>query len=271
MPSALACVSAACGGTDASGHANRHGHAVREPVERSRPGVDQRSLSRGPFAAHGLTAAVCHQPRRSHLRLRSRRHSWRRCIPRARPSTASPSRWMPITLFSAAITSTARRFSATAQLLDMKKLHLYPAVQSSGPLTNLIDLQTVLAWELLEQMPVPPAMTPRAVPEGFGADPAGRLRELHSRNHGDGPSAEGALLPQCPEAQSELHAGHAAVGQDLLRRTTNMNRRRRGSAACPRTIRLRARPTSCWACRSSIAAISTRRSPRSAFWPLGCR
>src|SRR5271165_2715170 len=51
------------------------------------------------------------------------------------------------------------QFSATAQLLDMKKLHLYPAVQSSGALTNLIDVQTVLAWELLEQMPVPPPMT----------------------------------------------------------------------------------------------------------------
>ena len=51
------------------------------------------------------------------------------------------------------------RISASAQLLDMKKLHLYPAVQSSGPLENLIDEQTVLAWELLEQMPAPPAMT----------------------------------------------------------------------------------------------------------------
>src|SRR5208337_4121462 len=51
------------------------------------------------------------------------------------------------------------RISASAQLLDMKKLHLYPAMQSSGPLANLIDVQTVLAWELLEQMPVPPVMT----------------------------------------------------------------------------------------------------------------
>jgi tetratricopeptide (TPR) repeat protein len=49
------------------------------------------------------------------------------------------------------------RFSASAQLLDMKKLHLFPAVRSSGPLPNLIDVQTVLAWELLEQMPAPPA------------------------------------------------------------------------------------------------------------------
>ncbi len=51
------------------------------------------------------------------------------------------------------------RFSGSAQLLDMKKLHLYPAVLGSGPLTNLIEVQTVLAWELLEQMPAPPSMT----------------------------------------------------------------------------------------------------------------
>ncbi len=50
-------------------------------------------------------------------------------------------------------------FSAKAQLLDMKKLHLNVPVESSGPLTNLIDLQTMLAWELLQQMPVHPAMT----------------------------------------------------------------------------------------------------------------
>jgi len=50
-------------------------------------------------------------------------------------------------------------FSASAQLLDMKKLHLYPAAQSSGSLANLIDVQTGLAWELLKQMPAPPAMS----------------------------------------------------------------------------------------------------------------
>ncbi len=50
-------------------------------------------------------------------------------------------------------------FTAKAQLLDMKKLHLNVPVDSSGPLTNLIDLQTMLAWELLQQMPVHPAMT----------------------------------------------------------------------------------------------------------------
>ncbi|MGC2109425.1 MAG: tetratricopeptide repeat protein [Candidatus Korobacteraceae bacterium] len=50
-------------------------------------------------------------------------------------------------------------FRAKAQLLDMKKLHLYPEVDSSGPLTDLIDLQTMLAWQLLQQMPSPPLIT----------------------------------------------------------------------------------------------------------------
>lgn len=50
-------------------------------------------------------------------------------------------------------------FTARAQLLDMKKLHLFPEVESSGPLTNLIDLQTLLAWQLLQQLPSHPAMT----------------------------------------------------------------------------------------------------------------
>ncbi len=50
-------------------------------------------------------------------------------------------------------------FAASAQLLDMKKLHLSPMVTSSGPLTNLIDLQTMLAWQLLQQMPVPPQIS----------------------------------------------------------------------------------------------------------------
>jgi Tfp pilus assembly protein PilF/TolB-like protein len=52
-----------------------------------------------------------------------------------------------------------KTFNAKAQLLDMKKLHLYPMVDSSGPLASLIDLQTALAWELLQQLPARPTMT----------------------------------------------------------------------------------------------------------------
>ena len=50
-------------------------------------------------------------------------------------------------------------FTASAQLLDMKKLHLNAPVTSSGPLTDLITIQTGLAWELLQQMPDPPTVT----------------------------------------------------------------------------------------------------------------
>ena len=50
-------------------------------------------------------------------------------------------------------------FQASTQLLDTKKLRLYPQVQSSGPLTEFVDLQTALAWQLLRQMPNPPQVT----------------------------------------------------------------------------------------------------------------
>ena len=52
-----------------------------------------------------------------------------------------------------------KTFTAKAQLLDMKKLRLAAMVQSSGPLTSLIDVQTDLAWQLLNQLPTPPAVT----------------------------------------------------------------------------------------------------------------
>src|SRR6185312_13003144 len=52
-----------------------------------------------------------------------------------------------------------KTFTGKAQLLDMKKLRLASTVQSSGPLTSLIDVQTDLAWQLLNQLPVPPAVT----------------------------------------------------------------------------------------------------------------
>jgi tetratricopeptide (TPR) repeat protein len=40
-------------------------------------------------------------------------------------------------------------FTASAQLLDMEKLKLYPEVKESGPLVKLIDIQTALAWDLM--------------------------------------------------------------------------------------------------------------------------
>ena len=40
-------------------------------------------------------------------------------------------------------------FTATAQLLDMKKLYLAPEVKEAGPLTNMVNIQRALAWDLL--------------------------------------------------------------------------------------------------------------------------
>ncbi len=44
---------------------------------------------------------------------------------------------------------TGGRMSAEASLLDMRHLKLYPAVMDSGPLSNLVAIQTKLAWGLL--------------------------------------------------------------------------------------------------------------------------
>ena len=109
-----------------------------------------------------------------------------------------------------------KTFTAKAQLLDMKKLRLAPTVQSSGPLTSLIDIQTDLAWQLLNQLPAPPAMTRAAVPQVRQADPAGRTGEIHSRHPGHQSAAEDALLSRGHSPESQLHAGHPAVGQALL-------------------------------------------------------
>lgn len=45
-----------------------------------------------------------------------------------------------------------QRFSATAQLLDMNKQRLAQEVGESGPLLELIDIQSGLAWDLLHQL-----------------------------------------------------------------------------------------------------------------------
>jgi tetratricopeptide (TPR) repeat protein len=45
-----------------------------------------------------------------------------------------------------------KSFTATAQLLDMKKLYLAPEVRESGPLLNMVDVQRALAWDLLRAL-----------------------------------------------------------------------------------------------------------------------
>jgi len=41
-----------------------------------------------------------------------------------------------------------RTFTTTAQLLDMRRPHLLPEINESGPLIQLIDVQTALAWDI---------------------------------------------------------------------------------------------------------------------------
>jgi tetratricopeptide (TPR) repeat protein len=43
-------------------------------------------------------------------------------------------------------------FTATAQLLDMKKLYLAPEVKESGPLVNMVTIQRTLSWDLLRAL-----------------------------------------------------------------------------------------------------------------------
>ncbi|MDP9266779.1 MAG: tetratricopeptide repeat protein [Acidobacteriota bacterium] len=43
-------------------------------------------------------------------------------------------------------------FTATAQLLDMKKLRLSPEVKEAGPLPKLLDLQLALTWDMMRVM-----------------------------------------------------------------------------------------------------------------------
>jgi tetratricopeptide (TPR) repeat protein/TolB-like protein len=42
-----------------------------------------------------------------------------------------------------------QKFTATAQLLDVKALHLSPEQKESSPLVNILDVQSALTWDLL--------------------------------------------------------------------------------------------------------------------------
>jgi tetratricopeptide (TPR) repeat protein len=45
-----------------------------------------------------------------------------------------------------------RTFTTTAQLLDMRRQRLLPEINESGPLIQLIDIQTALAWDVLHTL-----------------------------------------------------------------------------------------------------------------------
>ncbi|HWR16225.1 MAG TPA: tetratricopeptide repeat protein [Terriglobales bacterium] len=43
-------------------------------------------------------------------------------------------------------------FTASAQLLDMKKLYLGPELKESGPLVNMVEIQRSVSWQLLKAL-----------------------------------------------------------------------------------------------------------------------
>jgi Tfp pilus assembly protein PilF/TolB-like protein len=58
-------------------------------------------------------------------------------------------------------------FTATAQLLDMKKLYLAPEIKESGPLVNMMDIQRSLTWGLLRELLDEPLPSKEAFKESF--------------------------------------------------------------------------------------------------------
>ncbi|GAC1644003.1 MAG: hypothetical protein NVS9B15_00800 [Acidobacteriaceae bacterium] len=85
------------------------------------------------------------------------------------PATATPSRATIYTVAQAMDVDYAvvgsynydgRTFSTTAQVLDMRKLRLSPPAYESGALTDLIGIQTALAYDLLSEIDVPRSTLP---------------------------------------------------------------------------------------------------------------
>lgn len=63
-------------------------------------------------------------------------------------------------------------FTATAQLLDMKREHLLSPITETGQLTQLLQVQDALAWDLLRQVQPQPVITRE---EFLSVSPAVRL------------------------------------------------------------------------------------------------
>jgi Flp pilus assembly protein TadD/TolB-like protein len=104
-----------------------------------------------------------------------------------------------------------RTFTATAQLLDMRRQHLLPEMNESGPLIQLIDIQTALAWDILHALRPDISITKQAY---VAAAPPIRLDAFENYIRGiTAPTAEGQiqhfreavrLSPVYPEALLQL-------------------------------------------------------------------
>ena len=104
-----------------------------------------------------------------------------------------------------------RTFTATAQLLDMRRQHLLPEMNESGPLIQLIDIQTALASDILHALRPDISVTKQAY---VAAAPPIRLDAFENYIRGiTAPTAEAQiqhfreavrLSPTYPEALLQL-------------------------------------------------------------------
>jgi Tfp pilus assembly protein PilF/TolB-like protein len=90
-----------------------------------------------------------------------------------------------------------RTFTAKAQLLDMKRLHLSPLQVESGPLLNLIEIQSALAWDLL-RLTQPALLTSKQ--QFLAASPAIRLDAFENYVRGVTASSRALRLKHFREA-----------------------------------------------------------------------
>ena len=108
-----------------------------------------------------------------------------------------------------------RTFTTTVQLLDMRRQHLLPEINESGPLIQLIDIQTALAWDVLHSLRPEISVNRKAYVE---AAPLIRLDAFENYVRGvTAPTAEEQiqhfreavrLNPAYPEALLQLGKAH---------------------------------------------------------------
>jgi tetratricopeptide (TPR) repeat protein len=94
-----------------------------------------------------------------------------------------------------------RTFSTTVQLLDMRRQHLLPEMNESGPLLQLIDIQTALAFDILHALRPDISISRQAYVE---AAPPIRLDAFENYVKGITAPAAVRLNPSYPEALLQL-------------------------------------------------------------------
>ena len=107
-------------------------------------------------------------------------------------------------------------FTANAHVMDASRLRLSPELTESGPLNDLIKIQTALAWDILDNLKVPGTMAKADFVAQFAPVRLDALENyvrgvLASRSAGK----DQAVSAGAPAGTQSL-SGHVASGQGLL-------------------------------------------------------